>query len=213
MTVSRIPPAPWTVRGAALVVVGRLGRDAARELAGRARGLAAPWPLGSLAAVGFVRYDDTPVGPYHELTVAPGILWRDLPGALISHMIVDSERSMLAGRALWGLPKTLGRFDWQPEGVTVRNAAGTTLLAARYTLRRRSLPLATPPLPVFSLRGPRRQLFTVGGWLGDAQRVHVQLTAPADSPLVLVPGLLRGPHLALWIASFRLRVSTPFDLL
>src|SRR5579875_1579954 len=95
-------PTPWNVAGQALVIVGHLSRRAARALAGHPRGFAAPPLLGSVAVLGLISYTDTPVGPYHELAFTPGVLWRDIPAALVSHMLVDSARSKMAGRALWG---------------------------------------------------------------------------------------------------------------
>ncbi|HVF16551.1 MAG TPA: acetoacetate decarboxylase family protein, partial [Steroidobacteraceae bacterium] len=54
---------------------------------------------------------------YHELIVAPALVrlgWR--MGAWISHIYVDSEMSMLAGREIWGLPKQLAAFHWSGAG-------------------------------------------------------------------------------------------------
>jgi acetoacetate decarboxylase len=208
-----IAPTPWLVRGQALVLLGHLGRKAARQLAGNPRGFAAPPMLGSFAAVGLIAYTATPVGPYHELTVIPGILWRDLPGALVSHMLVDSARSVLAGRALWGLPKTLAHFSWQPHAVAVSDAADVPLLAATWQARHTWPRLAMPPLPMMTLRGPRRQLFTASGTATGIQRVRAQLAIPDASPLAPLAAIMRGPHLALWLDEFRLRLSDAFDLL
>lgn len=207
-----IAPTPWLVSGQALVILGHLRRNAARQLADRPRGFVAPPLLGSFALLGLIDYTATPVGAYHELAVIPGILWRDLPGALISHMLVDSARSALAGRALWGLPKTMARFDWQPHQVRIMDAAGQTVLAATWQIRRPWPRLALPPLPVMTLRGPRRQFFTASSFATGIQRVRVQLTIPQASPLAALAEITRGPHLALWLDHVRLRLSHAFDL-
>lgn len=210
---STIPPSPWVVQGSALVIIGRLGRRAARDLAGNPRGLVGLPGLGSIAVLGLIRYDDTPVGPYHEVVVIPGVLWRTLPGALISHMLVDSARSRLAGRALWGLPKELAHFDWQPERLTVADPTGQTVLTASWQPTGMRLGFLLPPLPVATLRGPRRQLFVTGGWLTGMRRARVALAIPATSPFASLAAIVRGPHLALAIDRFRVRISAAVDLL
>jgi hypothetical protein len=208
-----VPPTPWIVAGRALVVIGHLGRADARQLAGRPRGFAAPPLAGSVAVLGLVDYSDTPVGPYYELAVSPGVLWRDLPGALVSHMFVDSARSRLAGRALWGLPKELARFFWEPERVAVSDPTDRPLLTVTWEEYGAWPRLGIPPLPVMTLRGPRRQLFTVGGWASGIRRARVRLTIPPASPLAPLAALTRGPYLALWLDHLRLRISDAFDML
>lgn len=161
-----IPPPPWIVRGSALVVLGHLSRGRARALAAQPRGFMAPPLLGSLGVLGLIHYDDTPVGPYNELALMPGVLWRQmLPGMLISHMLVDNARSRMAGRALWGLPKELARFAWTDQQIAVTTPTGTPLLtAARRTPAgsSRARPhAARPPLPNLhdgwlGCRGPSR---------------------------------------------------------
>ncbi len=208
-----VPPTPWVVSGRALVVIGHLGRAHARALAGRPRGFAAPPLMGSFAALGLVDYTDTPVGPYHELAVSPGVLWRDLPGALVSHMFVDSARSQLAGRALWGLPKELARFTWEPTRVVVSDPADQPLLSVTWEAQGEWPRLGVPPLPVMTLRGPRRQLFTAGGGASGVRRARVRLSIPPTSPLAPLAALTRGPYLALWLDHLRLRISDAFDML
>jgi hypothetical protein len=208
-----IAPTPWVVRGQALVILGHLSRRAARQLAGNPRGFAAPPLLGSFAALGLIDYTETPVGPYHELAVLPGILWRDLPGALMSHMLVDSARSVLAGRAIWGLPKALAYFAWQPQQVAVTDGDGRIILTTTWHFRHVWPRLALPPLPVMTLRGPRRQIFTASGSATGIIRVNAHLAIAPESPLAPLAALTRGPHLALWLNQFRVRLSDAFDLL
>jgi hypothetical protein len=212
-----VPPSPWQLQGSALVIMGRLRRGAARELAGGVRGLVAPAPFGSLAALGLIRYDTSPVGPYHEMMVVPGLLWRDIPAAFISHLLVDSQPSWLGGRALWGLPKEMAHFDWQVDDdrqhFAVATNNDTPLLQADIRLRGRLSGLVVPPLPFMSARGPRRQLFTINGRVQQMRRASVTLTIPPTSPYSPLRHLLQGIHLALWLDSFSLRISNAFDLL
>ncbi len=217
-----VPPPPWILRGSALIVVGRVARAIARQIADSRF---APSPhhyplslpfLGSLAAVAFVQYDVSPVGPYHEMMVSPGIIWHTVPGALIARLPVDNQRSLLGGRAIWGLPKTMADFTWtagNAPSVEVREPTGTPLIQARFQ-RRGSWPaLPLPPLPIMSACGPRLQVFTVTPLLRSVTRMRVEFEIPDKSDFVPLRNLLRGPHLALHVEMLRLRVSTPLDLL
>lgn len=79
-----IPPAPWYLTGAALLL---------------------PSSRGALA---LVHYEDSPVGPYDELAIAVPT-WR---GPRVVTMLVTSDASRRGGRAIWGYPKELSRLDW-----------------------------------------------------------------------------------------------------
>lgn len=68
---------------------------------------------GGLGYVMLVNYTESPVGPYKELLFIPGKC--KTPGGkrqTISKIYVDSEASLLSGRANWGIPKELAQFDW-----------------------------------------------------------------------------------------------------
>lgn len=211
-----IPPAPWTTNGAALIIVGRLGRQRAHQLAGRPRGFLSLPFLGSMAALGFVRYDETPVGSYHEMMLCPGLIWHDVPAGIISHLPVDSPRSLLGGRAIWGLPKVLAGFQWQdgeiPE-VRLCDTQGTQLVRATFHRRSAFPGLFMPPIPLVSVRGPRIQLFTISGSLRQVTRMHAELEIAPASDYAPLSTLLHGPYLALQAESFHMRISRPLDLL
>ncbi|HKD73936.1 MAG TPA: acetoacetate decarboxylase family protein, partial [Ktedonobacterales bacterium] len=203
------------------VIMGHLRRRDARALAQHTqnpRGLMAAPLVGSLASLALVRYNATPVGPYHELAISPGVLWHAIPAAFISDMLVDSVPSWLGGRSLWGLPKALADFTWtaNSQTQTVAVAAGSSgelLLRAEFRLRG-SLPgIIVPPIPVISVRGPRHQLFNISGRVGRIHRATVTLDIPATSTFSALGQLVRGPHLALWLDGFHLRISTALDLL
>jgi hypothetical protein len=208
-----VPPSPWQVSGAALIVVGRLPRRSWRALnPERAHILAAPF-AGSLAAFSVIHYIDTPVGPYHEFAVSPGIAWHSLPGALVSYMLVDSARSRFGGRVLWGLPKEIAQFTWEDGNVAIVAEAGASLAWVRWRTHGQGLALPVPPLPMLTVRGPRRQFFAVRGWLSGVRRATVTLDIPPESPFVPLLELLCGPHLALYADHFRLHIGTAFDVL
>ncbi len=69
----------------------------------------------------FVDYQEGSVLTYGELFGGVGVRTRESrhPGLTVTHMWVDSERSLRGGRALWGMPKELARFELDhqpPEG-------------------------------------------------------------------------------------------------
>jgi Acetoacetate decarboxylase (ADC) len=121
------PPAPWRLRGQMYFSIWmvpaervQVRLDPAFELltfAGRA-----------CAAACFVDYQEGSVLTYGELFGALSVKARDSGhrGLTVTHMWVDSERSMRGGRALWGMPKEMARFELahQPPGTGTFAGAG-----------------------------------------------------------------------------------------
>jgi acetoacetate decarboxylase len=53
--------------------------------------------------------------PYNELIVVNAIAsYQGKIGAWISHIYVDNPDSVQGGREIWGLPKEIADFTWQP---------------------------------------------------------------------------------------------------
>ena len=101
------PPAPWDCACEAVVWMSRpaaAAADAGPELAGR----------NLLVMGGFVRYLDTPVGPYSEVLGSVGVLQGRRVTATVPFMAVDSRDSLVGGRQNWSLPKTLASFTGSP---------------------------------------------------------------------------------------------------
>jgi len=72
-----------------------------------------------LAGVGLmliVRYKDSPVGPYDEFIIIPGLFANTedpgLPKFRISRIYVSHKYTTWNGRRNWNIPKHLARFDW-----------------------------------------------------------------------------------------------------
>lgn len=116
--VARLPatvaPAPWLTRDCQVVSwlhpLEPAGYDAF-PLAIRPDGpVTVAWAL--------VRYGETPVGPYSEIaaTLLPE---GDASYGHIPFIVVDSETSVVGGRANWLLPKALADFDWAADGMSV----------------------------------------------------------------------------------------------
>ena len=98
-------PAPWTLEGRGIILPYWLNRHWMGDYF--------PHYSGRFGVAMWVDYYTSPVGPYRE--------WLFIPGKRInakgkhycvSHIVVDSPESMLAGRANWGMPKELGHFSW-----------------------------------------------------------------------------------------------------
>jgi hypothetical protein len=123
---SRLPQnvatAPWTVRCDGVVWTTRGGSAATAALPPALR----TDVRGLLVVGGFVRYVESPVGPYDEafgMVVARtgGSLW----GA-VAFMAVDSEASLVAGRTNWALPKTLAAFTGDPGSTITARGSDTS---------------------------------------------------------------------------------------
>ncbi|MGI8684194.1 MAG: acetoacetate decarboxylase family protein [Acidimicrobiales bacterium] len=97
---------PWLLHGEGMLA----------WVAGRpARPLVLPpglFPLPGPAAVVAMRYDDTPVGPYIELSVAVPARLGLRPGLCTVAMVVTSSDALAECRRSWGLPAELGDLRW-----------------------------------------------------------------------------------------------------
>ncbi len=93
-----------------------------------------PMPGRALAALAVCRYDETDLGPYHEVAVSFVVRLHDAAprpttvqrireftsgaiGAYIHRLPVDQEFSCAAGRDIWGFPKWVASIDIdEPSG-------------------------------------------------------------------------------------------------
>ena len=117
-------PAPWDCTLTAITWWARGGRSAARAAGSVATGRA-------LAVVGgFVSYETTPVGRYHEVYGAVGVRRDRGVVGTIPFMSVDSRRSLVGGRGNWSLPKCLAKFTGEPgDGTMTARGDGWTVRA------------------------------------------------------------------------------------
>ena len=163
------PPAPWHLRGDAVVVPVPIRADRARPFLPGDVELVAPggWTVGGVL---LARYDETATMAYRELIVFAGMVRAGAKvGMWVSHIVVDLDASVAGGRAIWGLPKELER-----------NAAH--LVVARVRPPRLRLPL--PLTPAVFGRGPEGELLwtaTHGTLRGGAALVRLEV--PDGSPL------------------------------
>ena len=110
---------------AAQDLVGYSGLDVAEPLPGRA-----------VCTIGFMRYLDSDLGPYHEVAVAflvrhkgmePASAFtksaevaRGFLGAFIHQLPVNQAFTLEAGRSIWGFPKFLADIDLDVAGSVAR---------------------------------------------------------------------------------------------
>lgn len=206
-------PAPWETRVQAVLWFHRAARGAAAQLPSRLHGARTlPLTIGA-----FIRYLDTPVGPYSEVLASPVMLARaPLPAAVVPFIAVDSLASIHGGRANWALPKTLAAFEWSqpPERVgggpfTVRGESthGPTAWSVEGTIRprRRRLPVRFPLRDV-QLTPDGRELDIPMGVRGRLQLATIDVRSSGPS---LPSWLLSGRHLAVVLPDARMSFGAP----
>jgi acetoacetate decarboxylase len=83
----------------------------------RVTGSGRPDRPAGMYGVAFVDYAEGSVLTYHELLVARLLRDGDDKHVTVTDIWVDSEKSMQGGRALWGVPKELAKFDTSIGGI------------------------------------------------------------------------------------------------
>jgi hypothetical protein len=104
-----------------------------------------PLPGRAVVALAVCRYEDTDLGPYHEVAVGFVVRPHDAPagpsptgrirefasgamGVYIHRLPVDQEFSCVAGRDIWGFPKWVTSIDIdEPPAGRPRAGTGTTV--------------------------------------------------------------------------------------
>jgi hypothetical protein len=116
-------PAPWTLRGEAIVGLKLVPRDIAQRLVPADAKIIGVWPNRTLGILFLAQYRDSPVGEYRELIVAPALVRRKgRVGFWISHIQVDNYISLAAGRTIWALPKQMASMQWSPGRVSISSS-------------------------------------------------------------------------------------------
>lgn len=184
---ANLAPAPWSVRGSAVVWWNRAGAAARSALPEALAETHKPM----MAIGGFVRYTDTPVGTYDEVF---GIVTSKGPGgakdviSTVVFMAVDSPASLVGGRTNWSMPKTLASFDGAPDAeMTARSATDCSWTVTSHA---RALPMGITR----SAKAVIRQVFPDGS-LGDTAMKSGGRMRPA---LISVGVESDGP-LAAWL--------------
>lgn len=197
--------APWECRCSALMWLGRGGRAAAAALPSSLAGNSALATIG-----GFVRYTDTPVGPYDEVLgmVASRSGWR--PWANVAFMSVDSPPSLVGGRTNWAMPKTLARFEGDLASGRTITGTGSDEMAWSISATPRVI---GPAVPLRTKATARQQfsdgrigesLLTFGGRLRPAM-ISIEVSSAGTLGAWLRP----GRHLGVFIESATFSLGEP----
>lgn len=190
------PPAPWQTRADVVVWLHPAAPGAVRHLPPELRDARTiPLTVGA-----FVRYHETPVGPYGEILAAPVLLAEaPLPPACVPFIAVDSIASIRGGREQWALPKTLARVEF---GHGTASAQGD---GWRVDARIRARPRGLPVRLALRDRQPGAGLIDILA-TGRAQPATVALNATGPE---LPQWLLPGPHPAFVIRDGRMTFGRP----
>lgn len=147
---SLIAPPPWDLAGRGAILWLRPAKG------GQRRGL-----LDFGGALAFVAYERSGVDPYLELLHVPYLTHsRGTVGPTIDRIWVTSQRSVISGRANWGIPKDLARITLadEPSGAERWEASiGGELLASL------TLTPVGPSLPTYKPRWAGRLLQQMEG--------------------------------------------------
>lgn len=180
-------PAPWNVRGSAVVWWNRAGASARLALPEALRETHKPL----MVIGGLVRYATTPVGIYDEVF---GIVTSKGPGgpkdvvSTVAFMAVDSPTSLVGGRTNWSMPKTLACFEGRPDAEMT--ARSKTDHAWTVTAQAHALPIGLKR----SAKAVIRQVFPDGS-LGDtAMRSRGKMR-----PAMIAVGVESDGSLADWL--------------
>jgi hypothetical protein len=107
-------------------------------------------PGRTVAVLYLAQYEQSPVGAYHEVIIAPAITRTGGTWAFwISHIVVDSDPSVAAGRSIWNLPKQVGSFVWQGDSsvhVDMRSSQLTVSMLANRPRGLLRLPFTGPAM-------------------------------------------------------------------
>ncbi|MBM0103351.1 acetoacetate decarboxylase family protein [Steroidobacter sp. S1-65] len=161
---SHLPPAPWTLHGEALIGFKLVPEDLARRLIPPDARIFRVWPGRTVAMLYLSEYRQSPVGEYRELIFAPALVRRKgRIGFWIAHILVDKHRSLLAGRAIWSLPKQAASIQWNDGCVRLSGPQVKLQVVATRPRAMVRLPFAGAAM---SMLGPAESWFPVRGAAG-----------------------------------------------
>lgn len=177
------PPAPWKLFGTSVQALRLADSRVARRRVPDDLNVVSVWPGKTLGVLYCASYELPSVLEYHELILAPALVATGgRIGFWISDIFVDHPASRSGGRGIWGLPKELAQFSWEPDRGEVSVRAGTQLLC-RIRFRPGGLSWPMPLyLPVIS-RQSRRLGFFSGCGSASVGRATGDVLIPVDSPL------------------------------
>ena len=135
-------------------------------------------------------YDDSPVGPYRELSVAVPARLGLRPGMCTVAMVVTSADARLACRRTWGLPAERGELDW------IATAGTREMLWRERELVLRGRVWGPPLVTIVPLRWvqgrPGGPVVLPRRLRARVRMAHCEVEVPADDDLAWLEGRHRG---------------------
>lgn len=117
------PPAPWHLQGYAIQTLNFLDIKTSRCFIPSELEIVSILPGKTLGGVYLSVYQSGSILQYNELIVVAGLVrYQNQIGSWISHIYVDSEKSVAGGRNIWGLPKEMAEFTWENEQIIVKQS-------------------------------------------------------------------------------------------
>lgn len=186
------PSAPWTLQGYAMQTLQPIDLDRVRSLIPAELDILPIFPGKTLGGIYVSSYGTGSTLLYSELIVVGAIVrYGSRVGAWISHIYVDNPDSVAGGREIWGLPKQLAEFEWQPgKPHCVSVQQGDRRLCRLNTnwqlmIPNLQLPLPKLPIPVamggFGVRDGSLLWFPAKGSL-NLEPIGATVEVPIESP-------------------------------
>jgi len=213
------PPAPWRLRGHSIQALRLIDSSIARDHVPAGLRVVTVWPGKTLAVLYCASYEPPSVLRYHELVLAPALVAAGgRIGFWISRIYVDDAISQAGGRGIWGLPKELASFTWQPDNREVAVHIGEQplcrfrLSSGRPSANGRLTAWARPaaPMPLYLpviTQGAAGFLFFSGRGSVTVARVSGEVLIESGSPLA---GLgFDGTRNLIAARRLRLQVAAP----
>lgn len=198
-------PAPWSLSGRGFILMYRFPEEFVRESCF----LPEEWKILKWSGIGYVMvvdYQDSPVGPYHELLVIPGKAnFAGKKLRTISKIYVDSFDSMYDGRSNWGIPKELTDFKWTEKDRRhlIQIGSFSPWLEMRMETGGLRFPITTRMLPIYlyqELDGRKYRFSPIGKGTG---RFSLVKDIKVD-PLYFPELNLLEPLVAIYVNPFRM---------
>jgi hypothetical protein len=205
LTDPTVPPPPWQLRGEALLLFCLLPLTAARLLLPQEIKVIPVLPGKTLSVLYIANYTTPSTLEYQELIYAPAIGYlHGRVGAWLSHVYVDDPRSVAGGKAIWGLPKQLARFEgsWKEGRLQVEAEGQHVLIDWPVVNKGLALPVLAPILTVLNS-------VAAGFWTSGRARMgscKATVQATEQSPLALFNN---QTWRALFLHDLKLRIRAP----
>lgn len=142
-------PAPWKLKGEAIILIYKFKKEWIESQGNLPRHLIGKFN-GGLGFVMLVNYENSPVGPYHEVLFIPG-KFRKTKKLAITKIYTDSEVNTQNGRVNWGIPKETLPIEWEKEKKLDRVKVikdGVAVFSAEFETGGISFPVSTALLPM-----------------------------------------------------------------